>query len=66
MNPGDLIIPLPEYTESRRPPMGIIIREENLSDAVQNFAGVNRYIVLFPEGLSPMYDFEMELVCESG
>lgn len=56
MKPGDLVICLPEYTESKERVVGMILRENDLLW----HASTVRYDVLFPEGVFPMYDYEME------
>ena len=69
MKPGDLVIPLPGYSAMRDPPCGIIIKREDLIDSQSNFdryRSASRFIVLFPQGLFPMYSFEMEIVNETG
>jgi len=56
MKPGDLVICLPEYTGSKGTVVGMILRENDLLwHAV-------RYDVLFPEGVFPMYDYEMRVL----
>jgi hypothetical protein len=66
MRPGDLVRPFTEYSESRRPPCGVIIEIANLSADRYGNRTATRFNVLFPEGIFPMYDFEMEVISEAG
>ena len=69
MKPGDLVRPLPGYSEMRNPPCGIIIEGADLIDSQSNlgrYMHASRFIVLFPQGQFPMYDFEMEIIDETG
>ena len=58
MKPGDLVRPLAGYTEIFPIPCGIIIEESNLAVGFE----VTRFNVLFPQGVFPMFSYEMELV----
>lgn len=58
MKPGDLVVCRPEYTEASVPPVGVILEEANL----KWHAEVVRFNVLFPEGIFPMYSYEIELL----
>ena len=58
MKPGDLVKPRPECTEIRPIPIGIIIEEAR---AHPQFA-ITRFNVFFPQGIFPMYSYEMEIV----
>lgn len=66
MKPGDLVRPLPGYSESRNPPYGVIIEIKDLHGSICGNRALARFNVLFPEGVFPMYDFEMEIVNEAG
>ena len=69
MKPGDLVRPIPGYSEMRDPPYGIIIERADHIDSQSNlgrYMNASRFTVLFPQGLFPMYDFEMELIDETG
>lgn len=66
MKPGDLVVPLPGYTEMKNPPAGIILERASLDNPI-NRGGhslTGRFLVLFPQGIFPMYDFEMEVISE--
>lgn len=65
MKPGDLVRPLPGYSESRNPPCGLIIEIANISADRYGNQTTTRFNVMFPEGIFPMYDFEMEIVNEA-
>lgn len=66
MKPGDLVHPLPGYSESRDPPCGVIIEIVDLYGSMYGNRTSTRFNVLFPEGIFPMYDFEMEMISEVG
>jgi hypothetical protein len=57
MKPGDLIVVRPGYTESQSA-VGMILRKSDLKWHARTI----RYDVLFPEGVFPMYDYEMQLL----
>jgi hypothetical protein len=67
MKPGDLVRPLPGYTEMRDPHCGIIVERADLIDSQSNldrYRSASRFIVMFPQGQFPMYNFEMEVIDE--
>ena len=58
MKPGDLVKPRPEYTVVFPIPVGIIIEEAGPYPQFET----TLFNVLFPQGVFPMYSFEMEAV----
>lgn len=65
MKPGDLIRCLPEYTESETPVVGMILGTNDLNLGTNDLkwhARTIKYDVLFPGGVFPMYDYEMQLL----
>jgi len=66
MKLGDLVKICPEYSDPDVIGLGIIV--DTAEGELYLKTGVVKFLVLFPDGLFPMYSYEIELVneCQEG